>query len=121
MSPPMSPPASSHAAPADAPPAYIHWRTELDHTLRLAAPMALTQLGQIAMMTTDLVLLGRLGDRVVAAVALAHVVLFSAFVLGLGLVSAVAPLAACAGLAAVIAVLILQARERAAFARGTPR
>jgi MATE family multidrug resistance protein len=55
--------------------------------------MALTQLGQIAMMTSDLALLGRLGEHVVAAVALAHTVLFAAFVLGMGLVSAVAPLA----------------------------
>jgi MATE family multidrug resistance protein len=56
--------------------------------------MALTQLGQVAMMTTDLALLGRLGDQVVAAAALAHTVLFAAFVIGMGVVSAVAPLAA---------------------------
>ncbi|HEY8580444.1 MAG TPA: MATE family efflux transporter, partial [Beijerinckiaceae bacterium] len=70
------------------------WRTETIETLRLAWPMALTQLGQIAMMTTDLAMLGRLGDRVVAAASLAHTILFAAFVLGMGLVSAVAPLAA---------------------------
>lgn len=70
------------------------WRTEAAETVKLAAPIALTQLGQIAMMTTDLALLGRLGERVVAASALAHIVLFAAFVLGMGLVSAVAPLAA---------------------------
>ncbi|ARQ00395.1 MATE family efflux transporter [Pseudorhodoplanes sinuspersici] len=77
-------------SPAAAP----HWRVELTETIRLALPIALTQLGQIAMMTTDLALLGRLGDHVVAASALAHMVLFGAFVLGMGLVSAVAPLAA---------------------------
>lgn len=70
------------------------WRTELIETVRLALPIALTQLGQIAMMTTDLALLGRLGNEVVAAAALAHIVLFVAFVLGMGIVSAVAPLAA---------------------------
>src|SRR5262245_2099482 len=70
------------------------WRAELADTLRLAAPMALTQLGQIAMMTTDLVLIGRLGDAALAAAALAHTVLFAAFTVGMGLVSAVAPLAA---------------------------
>ena len=79
--------------PAPAEPA-SHWRTELTETIRLAWPIALTQLGQIAMMTTDLALLGRLGDRVVAASALGHTVLFVVFVLGMGLVSAVAPLAA---------------------------
>jgi multidrug resistance protein, MATE family len=56
--------------------------------------MAATQLGQIAMMTTDLALLGRLGDHVVAAASLAHTVLFAAFTIGMGLVQAVAPLAA---------------------------
>src|SRR6201988_2000624 len=67
---------------------------ELTETLRLAVPIALTQLGQIAMMTTDLVLIGRLGDEALAAAALAHTVLFAAFTLGMGIVSAVAPLAA---------------------------
>src|SRR5947199_3781480 len=67
---------------------------ELTETLKLAVPMALTQLGQIAMMTTDLALIGRLGDEAVAAAALAHTVFFVSFTFGMGLVSAVAPLAA---------------------------
>src|ERR1700733_11666586 len=67
---------------------------ELTETLRLAVPIALTQLGQIAMMTTDLALIGRLGDVAVAAAALAHTVFFFSFTFGMGLVSAVAPLAA---------------------------
>ncbi len=70
------------------------WRAELAETMRLAAPMALIQLGQIAMMTTDLMLIGRLGDAALAAAALAHTVLFAAFTIGMGIVSAVAPLAA---------------------------
>src|ERR1700732_1293871 len=67
---------------------------ELTETLRLAVPIALTQLGQIAMMTTDLALIGRLGDVAVAAAALAHTVFFFSFTFGMGLVSAVGPLAA---------------------------
>src|SRR5688572_29974912 len=82
------------AALPDARSSHRPWRTEVIETLRLAWPMALTQLGQIAMMTTDLAMLGRLGDTVVAAASLAHTILFAAFVLGMGLVSAVAPLAA---------------------------
>jgi MATE family multidrug resistance protein len=70
------------------------WRAEFSETLALAWPIALTQLGQIAMMTSDLALIGRLGEAAVAAAALAHLVLFGTFVLGMGLVSAVAPLAA---------------------------
>jgi len=84
------PQAIDSAAPA----APSVWRVELIETLRLALPIALTQLGQIAMMTSDLALIGRLGDHVVAAAALAQTVLFAAFVLGMGIVSAVAPLAA---------------------------
>jgi MATE family multidrug resistance protein len=56
--------------------------------------MALTQLGQIAMMTTDLALIGHIGDAELAAVGLAHLILFCGFVLGMGIVSAVAALAA---------------------------
>ena len=70
------------------------WRSELVETVKLAWPIALTQLGQIAMMTTDLALIGRLGDGAVAAVALTHLILFCGFVVGMGPVSAVAALAA---------------------------
>jgi multidrug resistance protein, MATE family len=69
------------------------WRAEFAATITLAVPIALTQLGQVAMMTTDLALIGRVGDRAVGAAALGHAVLFSAFMLCLGLASAVAPLA----------------------------
>src|SRR6202051_4795683 len=71
-----------------------HLAVELTETLRLAVPIALTQLGQIAMMTTDLAFIGRLGDAALAAAALAHTVFFVTFTFGIGLVSAVAPLAA---------------------------
>jgi len=70
------------------------WTQEVVDTLRLAWPIALTQLGQVAMMTSDLAMIGRLGDGAVAAASLAHAVLFTVFVIGMGLVSAVAPLAA---------------------------
>ena len=43
--------------------------TELAETLKLSVPLALTQLGQIAMMTTDLAFVGRLGSETVAAAA----------------------------------------------------
>jgi multidrug resistance protein, MATE family len=69
-------------------------RAELVETVRLALPIALTQLGQIAMMTTDLALIGRLGDQALAAASLAHTIFFAVFVLGMGAMSAVAPLVA---------------------------
>ena len=71
-----------------------HVAGELAATVKLAAPMAATQLGQIAMMTTDLAFIGRLGDASVAAAALASTVYFVAFTVGMGLMSAVSPLAA---------------------------
>ncbi|AXK80973.1 MATE family efflux transporter [Pseudolabrys taiwanensis] len=71
-----------------------HWRVEMNATVKLALPIALTQLGQVAMMTSDLMLIGHLGDKAIAAAALGQTVLFAAFVVGMGLVSAVAPLAA---------------------------
>lgn len=71
-----------------------HLALELSETLKLAVPLALTQLGQIAMMTTDIAMIGRLGSEAMAAAALAHTVFFVSFTFGMGLVSAVAPLAA---------------------------
>jgi len=71
-----------------------HLALEFSETLKLAAPLALTQLGQIAMMTTDLAFIGRLGSEAVAAASLAQTVFFVSFTFGMGLVSAVAPLAA---------------------------
>jgi len=71
-----------------------HLLAELGDTLRLAVPMMLTQLGQIAMTTSDLALIGRISEDAVAAAALAHTVYFCNFTLGIGLVIAVSPLAA---------------------------
>jgi len=85
---------TTRAADAPVPAGEGAWRAELAQTIRLALPLALTQLGQVVMMTTDLVLIGRLGHEALAAAALAHTVLFGAFTLGMGLVAAVAPLAA---------------------------
>src|SRR4051812_19705923 len=86
-----------HPAPI-APPAAMtgshHLAAELGETLKLAVPLALTQLGQIAMMTTDLAFVGRLGGEAVAAAALAGTGYFVSFTVGMGLVSAVGPPAA---------------------------
>src|SRR6266566_5273780 len=71
-----------------------HLTRELTDTLKLAAPMALTQLGQIAMTTTDLAFIGRISDEAVAAAGLASTVYFVSFTFGMGLMAAVAPLAA---------------------------
>lgn len=85
---------SGNIEPASAAAPGNHLAIEFAETLKLAAPMAATQLGQIAMMTTDLAFIGRLGDAAVAAAALAGTVYFVSFTAGMGLMSAVAPLAA---------------------------
>src|SRR5216684_4233272 len=85
---------ASIASEVAAPTPRARLAVEFADTLKLAAPMALTQLGQIVMMTIDLALIGRLGDEAIAAAALANTVYFVSFTLGLGVVSAVAPLAA---------------------------
>jgi multidrug resistance protein, MATE family len=90
----MTLPGTTTTAASGAPPEHTIRYVEIIETLKLAWPMALTQLGQITMMTTDLALIGRLGSSAVAAVGLAHLILFVGFVLGMGPVSAVAPLSA---------------------------
>jgi MATE family multidrug resistance protein len=88
------PEASTIAAAGQGPARRGILRAELGATVKLALPMALTQLGQVAMLTTDVVLLGRLGADVLAAAALGMNVFFVFFIFGLGLVTATAPLAA---------------------------
>ena len=83
---------TKYAPPAAAP--LTSLAHELWETIRLATPMALTQLSQIAMMSTDLAFIGRLGGEAVAAAALSGTIYFVSFTFGMGLMSAVAPLAA---------------------------
>lgn len=71
-----------------------HLTTELAETATLALPLALTQLGQIAMMATDVAYIGRIGTEAVAAAALAGMVLSVGLTFGAGVISAVGPLAA---------------------------
>ena len=63
-------------------------------TVRLAAPLALMQLSQIAMSMIDVLMIGRLGKEALAGAALGNMLMFLWSVTGMGLVSAVAPLAA---------------------------
>ena len=82
------------AAPAAPEGARAIWRREAAATLRLAAPIALTQLGQVVMMVTDVAMIGRLGPGPLAASALSSIVYFFVFIVAFGLVMATSPLAA---------------------------
>ncbi len=70
------------------------WRREARETLTLGIPLALSQLAQIAIQTTEVVMLGWLGPESLAAGGLAANVFFIQFLLGLGVVTAVSPIVA---------------------------
>lgn len=70
------------------------WLSEARALVVLAIPLVLTQLSQIALQTTDVVMMGWLGPRDLAAGALASHTFYAFFLLGLGICSAVAPLVA---------------------------
>ncbi|MFN4283962.1 MAG: MATE family efflux transporter [Alphaproteobacteria bacterium] len=68
------------------------WRAEAKAMLALGVPLALSQLGQIAIHTTDVVMLGWLSPQALAASGLSTNLFFVLFLFGLGVVSAVSPI-----------------------------
>ncbi len=70
------------------------WLDEVRATLALAWPIILTNLLQIALTTTDVIMIGRLGPDALAAGVLGANVFFAFIIFGIGLVSAVAPMVA---------------------------
>lgn len=82
--------ASGAHAPANA------WIAEARATLALAWPMVLTNLAQIAMTTTDVMMMGRLGPQALAAGTLGYNLYFAPIIFGLGLLLATSPMMATA-------------------------
>lgn len=70
------------------------WRAEARATMLLAYPMVLTNLSQSLIHATDVVLLGRVGPRALAAAALGLNLYVACLIFGLGLVTAAAPMIA---------------------------
>jgi MATE family multidrug resistance protein len=70
------------------------WILELRELLRLALPMATTQLAQMAILATDTLMLGHLSKQALASAALGNTVYFFAWLLGCGPANAVSPVAA---------------------------
>ncbi len=70
------------------------WRAEIASSLKLAVPLALAQLAQIAINTTDVLMMGWLGRDALAAGTLGANMLFPTFLFGLGIVTATAPMMA---------------------------
>jgi MATE family multidrug resistance protein len=67
---------------------------EVRETARLGVPLAMAQLGQIAINTTDVLILGRLGPEALAAASLAMSLFYPSLLFAVGVVTAVAPLVA---------------------------
>jgi multidrug resistance protein, MATE family len=81
-------PAPLSAAPRTA------WRAEFGSTLRIAWPLIAAQLAQMLILTTDVVMIGRLGPRELAAATLAVAVLHPFLLFGVGIATACAPMIA---------------------------
>ncbi|EKF42761.1 multidrug efflux protein NorM [Nitratireductor indicus C115] len=72
------------------------WLAEIRATVALAWPMVLTNLAQIAMTTTDVMMMGRLGPTALAAGTLGYNLYFAPVIFGLGLLLAASPMMASA-------------------------
>jgi multidrug resistance protein, MATE family len=70
------------------------WKEETWELAKLSGPVILTQLSMMAIMTTDIVMLGHLGVTAIASAALGNIVFFFTWLFGYGPVCAVAPIIA---------------------------
>ena len=70
------------------------WIDETIELLKLAAPLALTQLAQMAIGVTDTLMLGRYSKTALAAAVLGNTVFFFSWIIGQGPTAAVSPLIA---------------------------
>ncbi len=70
------------------------WRAEIRAMLQLSWPMILTNLGQTAMTTTDVLMMGRLGPDAIAGGSLGANLYFIPLIFGLGLMIATSPMMA---------------------------
>ncbi len=72
----------------------VAWISELRATLALGWPLILTNVAQNALMTSDVILMGWLGSKALAAGALGTNLYFAFLIFGIGLVSATSPIIA---------------------------
>ena len=70
------------------------WRQEARALAALAVPIVLTNIGQVAIQTTDVVLIGWLGPEALAASVLGVNVMFVLLLFSIGVVAATAPMVA---------------------------
>ncbi|HEY2661229.1 MAG TPA: MATE family efflux transporter [Caulobacteraceae bacterium] len=70
------------------------WVEEGRALIRLAAPLVLTQLAQMAILSTDIIMLGRLSRTALASAAIGNTVYYFAWLIGSGPPAAIAPVIA---------------------------
>ena len=68
------------------------WFKEARELLKLAGPLALTQLAQMTIMGTDMYMLGHFSTIALASATLGNTIFFFAWLLGFGPASAVSPI-----------------------------
>ncbi len=72
----------------------LSWRLELSNLLMLAVPLAISQVGLLAMSVTDTIMMGRISAEALAAGGLAATVAFSMLIFCQGLFMALQPILA---------------------------
>jgi multidrug resistance protein, MATE family len=70
------------------------WAVEARELMKLAGPLIVTQLAQMAILTTDVLMLGRLSTEALAGAALGNTVFYFSWLFGLGPTAAISPLIA---------------------------
>jgi MATE family multidrug resistance protein len=85
---------TSATGPQGGPPNTQSWGREAQATFVLAWPMIITNLVELALTTTNLVMVGELGAHALASVTLANNLFFFFAISGLGVVTAVSPMVA---------------------------
>jgi MATE family multidrug resistance protein len=90
----MSTPSAAPVPGAAASLSSSSWEAEFLALFRLGWPLIVAQLAQISLVATDTVMLGWLGPKYLAAAALANALFIATQLFGMGVVGAVAPMAA---------------------------
>jgi MATE family multidrug resistance protein len=85
----MSEYAETADRPVDSP-----WITEARELMKLAMPLVATQLAQMAILTTDVIMLGRLSKEALAGAAIGNTIFYFAWLFGMGPTAAISPMIA---------------------------
>ena len=70
------------------------WLKEAREMLKLAGPLVITQLAQMVVLTTDIVMLSRYSETALAGAGLGNTVFFLCWLIGTGPAAAVSPMVA---------------------------